>query len=137
MDLFARAIVHYSDARGISPALLSALIACESRFRPRAVSKAGAMGLGQLMPATAAGLGVKDAFNPLENIAAAARLLRGHLDKFAGRSYSEQLALALACYNAGSGTVRKYGGVPPYPETRAYIKKVSQLFSQLYHLGYR
>jgi hypothetical protein len=136
-DLVARALLTYSTAYGVHPALAVSLIACESSFHPKAVSRTGAQGLGQLMPGTAAGLGVSDSFDPIQNIEGSLRLLRGHLLKYSGLDYSQQLALALACYNAGSGAVEKHGGVPPYSETRNYITKVSNLFSQLYRLGYR
>jgi soluble lytic murein transglycosylase-like protein len=88
------------------------------------------MGLGQLMPGTARGLGVSNAYNAEENVAGATRLIRGHLEKFQGKSTWEQVALALACYNAGSRAVRKYGGVPPYRETRNYVKKVAALYAR-------
>lgn len=137
LELFARGLLTYSRAYGLQPALAAALFACESGFRPKAVSRAGAQGLGQLMPGTAAGLGVVDAFDPLQNMEASLRLLRGHLLRFTQLEPAQQLALALACYNAGSGAVDRYSGVPPYSETRNYITKVSSLFSQLYQQGYR
>jgi len=133
----AKALLYYCDWYGVQPALAFALIACESSWNPKSVSHAGAMGLGQLMPGTAAGLGVSDPFDPIANLAASIRLLRGHLEKYQGRPYGEQLALALACYNAGSGAVQRYGGVPPYSETINYIRKVSNLFVKLYEQGYR
>lgn len=133
----AQALLYYCDWYGVHPALGFALVACESSWNPNSVSHTGAMGLGQLMPGTARGLGVGDAFEPMQNLHASMRLLRGHLEKYQGRPYAEQLALALACYNAGSGAVQRYGGIPPYSETINYIRKVSTLFTNLYNQGYR
>jgi len=118
-------IIENSIAWGVDARLIMAVIACESRFRPDATSPKGAMGLGQLMPATARGLGVRNAYNPEENIAGAIRLISGHLER------TGDLALALACYNAGPGAVRKYGGVPPYRETVNYIRKVTEMYFRL------
>ena len=108
-------------ANGVAPALLAALLRSESGFDPRAVSPAGAQGIAQLMPATARGLGVRDPFDPSQAIPAAARLLGGHLRAFGS------VPLALAAYNAGPGAVRRYGGVPPYRETQAYVARVMAL----------
>lgn len=108
---------------GVDPALLAAVARTESGLDPQAVSPAGAQGLMQLMPATAAGLGVTDSFDPAQAVDGAARLLRGHLDRFGS------LPLALAAYNAGAGAVSRHGGIPPYPETQQYVQRV------LSHLG--
>ncbi|WP_148615850.1 lytic transglycosylase domain-containing protein [Nocardioides rubriscoriae] len=104
---------------GVDPVLLSSVARQESGFDPRAVSHAGAQGLMQLMPGTAAGLGVSDPFDPPQAVDGAARLLRQLLDRFDGR-----VDLALAGYNAGPGAVDRYHGVPPYPETRNYVRSV-------------
>jgi len=97
-----------------------AVIQAESAFNPRAVSPKGALGLMQLMPATAEEYGVSDAFNPAENIAAGVKYLKRLLDKYEGR-----VELALAAYNAGPGAVKKYGGkVPPYRETQNYVARI-------------
>jgi soluble lytic murein transglycosylase-like protein len=125
----ARAILAFSAHYAVDPRLVVAVIAVESRFNPVATSPKGAMGLGQLMPGTAAGLGVQHPYDVYENLAGSIRLIRGHLDRHAGDP--GQLALALASYNAGSGAVRKYGGVPPYAETRNYIAKVESLYLSL------
>jgi soluble lytic murein transglycosylase-like protein len=109
----------------IDPLLVSAVINQESGFQPRAVSKVGAMGLMQLMPETAKSLGVTDPFNPQQNVEAGTTLLRGLLDRYHG-----QLDLALAAYNAGPAAVDKYGGVPPYPETQAYVRNVMASYSE-------
>ncbi|WP_432978723.1 transglycosylase SLT domain-containing protein [Dactylosporangium sp. CA-233914] len=109
---------------GLSPALLAAVAKVESGYNPNAVSRAGAQGLMQIMPATARGLGV-NALNPAEAVDGAARLLSKHLKKFAN------LDLALAAYNAGGGAVSRYGGIPPFPETQAYVPKVKAAMAQL------
>jgi len=103
----------------LDPNLLTSVIEQESGFDPHAVSSAGARGLMQLMPDTARSLGVSDPFDPRQNVEAGATLLRQLIDKFGGR-----LDLALAAYNAGSGAVEKYGGIPPYRETQAYVKDI-------------
>jgi soluble lytic murein transglycosylase-like protein len=116
---FAEIIREASARYGVDESVIRAVIKQESSFNPEAVSRCGAQGLMQLMPATAQSLGVKDAFNPEENIMAGTRYLKQKLDEFDGN-----LALALAAYNAGSGAVRKYGGIPPYQETQSYVNKV-------------
>jgi soluble lytic murein transglycosylase-like protein len=104
---------------GLDPALLRGLIRQESNFDPNAGSPAGAQGLCQLMPGTAAALGCTDVHNPAQNIDAGARYLRQQLDAFGG-----DVSKALAAYNAGPGAVKRYGGVPPYAETQNYVRQV-------------
>ena len=111
---------------GISPDLVKAVALVESGFDPHAVSPKGARGLMQLMPATGRRYGVRDLFDPLENLRAGIRHLRNLLDEFGGN-----VTLALAAYNAGSGAVRRHGGVPAYAETRAYVNKVRESMGQL------
>jgi len=103
-----------AERERIDVRLLAAVVYIESRFEHRSVSWAGAEGLGQLMPGTAAGLGVNPR-DPWENLVGAARLLREDYQEFRSEP------LTLAAYNAGSGAVRRWGGVPPYPETQWYV----------------
>lgn len=107
---------------GVAERLVSAVIQVESGFNPRAVSPRGARGLMQLMPATAVILGVNDSFDPAENIDGGVRHLRGLLDRF-----GNDLALALAAYNAGEQAVMQHGGIPPYPETQEYVARILRL----------
>jgi membrane-bound lytic murein transglycosylase MltF len=107
---------------GLDQRLLNAVVKAESDYNPKAVSSAGAMGLMQLMPATAKSLGVRDPFNPRENLEGGAKYLRSLIDRYKGN-----IKLALAAYNAGPGAVERYKGVPPYKETISYIKKINNL----------
>jgi hypothetical protein len=118
---YAPLVWEAAAANGLPPALLAALLQSESGFDPRAVSPVGAQGIAQFMPATARGMGLADPFDPRQAIPAAARLLAGHLRAFGS------VPLALAAYNAGSGAVRRYGGVPPYAETQAYVVRIMAL----------
>jgi soluble lytic murein transglycosylase-like protein len=108
---------------GLDPELVVAVVSVESGFRPEAVSPKGAQGLMQLMPRTAASLGVEDAFDPAQNLDGGARHLGQLLTLYGG-----DVARALAAYNAGEGAVQRHGGVPPYRETRAYVKKVLEQY---------
>lgn len=120
-DMFLKAGAKYD----VSPKLLAAVAKVESGYNPKAVSKAGAQGLMQLMPATARGLGVDNSFDPQQAINGAAKLLSSHLKEF------KSLPLALAAYNAGGGSVHKYGGIPPFAETQAYVPKVQKALAAL------
>jgi soluble lytic murein transglycosylase-like protein len=117
-------IQRHAQSNGLSPELLKAVIRAESAFNPGAVSSKGAMGLMQLMPATARALGVSDPFDPDANIEGGARHLRQQIDRF------KELPLALAAYNAGPGNVLRYNGVPPFLETRSYVNRVMGFLSQ-------
>ena len=106
-----------SDRNGVPARLVKALIQVESAFQPRARSNKGAMGLMQLMPETARQYRARNPYDPAANIDAGTRHLRSLLDQF-------ELPLALAAYNAGEAAVRKFGGIPPYDETQAYVSKI-------------
>ena len=114
-DIFKEA----SALCGVSEELLKAVAKAESNFNPSAVSKAGAMGVMQLMPGTARSLGVSDPFDARQNILGGAKYLKEQLERFGG-----SVSLALAAYNAGPGNVEKYGGIPPFEETQNYVKKI-------------
>lgn len=120
-DMFIRAGAKHN----VSPKLLAAVAKVESGYNPKAVSPAGAQGLMQLMPGTAKGLGVRNSFDPEQAIDGAAKLLSRNLKEF------KSLPLALAAYNAGGGAVHKYGGIPPYAETQAYVPKVQRALAKL------
>ncbi len=120
-DLFEK----FGTKHGVSPKLLAAVAKVESDYNPRAVSKVGAQGLMQLMPATARGLGVDDAFDPSQAINGAAKLLASHLREF------KSVPLALAAYNAGGGAVHRHNGIPPSAETQAYVPKVQKALAAL------
>ncbi len=115
-DIFRRA----SEKYGVSYDFLTAVAKAESNFNPNCVSSAGAKGIMQIMPAEAKGLGIQDVFDAEQNIMGSAKLLAAHLKKFNGDT-----TLAAAAYNAGSGRVKQYGGVPPFKETQNYVKKIA------------
>lgn len=118
--------VEGSSARyRLDPDLVNSVIRAESGFNPHAVSRKGAQGLMQLMPQTASLLGVSDALNPEANVEGGTRYLRELLEK-----YNFDLLKALAAYNAGPQRVQQYGGIPPYPETRAYVARIVRDFNQ-------
>ena len=120
---YAREILEAAERYGVPERLISAVIRTESAFNPLAVSRKGARGLMQLMPGTASLLGVRDAFDPRENIDGGVRHLRALIERF-----GDNLSLVLAAYNAGEQAVVNHGGVPPYPETRNYVTRVLGLF---------
>jgi len=118
-------IIKTSKRHDIDPALVKAVIITESSVNAKAVSKRGAKGLMQIMPKTAKALGVKNSFHPEQNIEAGTRHLKKLMDKFDG-----DVKLALAAYNAGSGAIKRYNGIPPYKATRSYIKKVLACYDE-------
>ena len=122
---YLREIELAAKQHDVDPALIQAVIHAESGFRPRVVSRSGAQGLMQLMPGTAKDMAVQDVFQPSQNIMGGSAYLAWLLKKYEG-----DLRLATAAYNAGPGTVSKYGGVPPYPETKAYVARVNSLFKR-------
>ncbi len=137
VDKITTSILYFSDINNLDPRLPVAMIIAESDFDLHSTSHTGAMGLSQLMPETARGLGVTNAYDPIQNIGAAVHILRGHLDSYGGAPANagiipfSQIALTMAAYNAGPGAVRKYHGVPPYRETQRYIKRVFSLYRQM------
>jgi len=116
-------IVRHSRKHRLHPALVRAVIKAESDFDPMAISRAGAVGLMQLMPQTASLMDVQDVYNPDQNIGGGTRYLRQLLDRFNGN-----LPLALAAYNAGETAVERYQSLPPFEETRLYVKKVLRYY---------
>jgi hypothetical protein len=120
---FASLIQATSERYGVDTRLIEAIVQTESAGNPMAVSPKGARGLMQLMPERAALLGVRDSFNPSQNVDGGVRHMRDLLQGFSG-----DVTLALAAYNAGEAAVRSYGGVPPFAETREYVRRVRALY---------
>ena len=119
-------IEKYSSKNGLDKDFVKALVKQESGFNPNATSKCGAMGLMQLMPSTAQGLGVSNAYDIEQNIAGGTKYLKSMIDRFNGDE-----KLALAAYNAGPNAVKKYGGIPPYQETQNYVKNVLSIYENM------
>jgi len=122
---------YYAKKYGIPKRLFRALVRAESNFNPKAVSRKGALGLCQLMPETARKLGVKNPFDPDENLNAGAKLLKRLYEKYGN------WRLALAAYNAGEGAVDRYGDVPPFRETQLYVRKIAGKFKEVERKRYR
>ncbi len=125
-DSFDRLILRSARNHRVEPALVKAVIAAESNFEPKAVSRVGAQGLMQLMPRTAREMGVRNPFHPGENVEGGTRYLRDMLDRFG------DLKRALAAYNAGPEAVDRYRGVPPFPETLDYVSRVLNYYHGYY-----
>jgi soluble lytic murein transglycosylase-like protein len=128
-DEIGRIVAAAAARRNVDPALIEAIIENESGFDERALSSAGAQGLMQLMPGTAAGLGVRDPYDARQNVDGGARYLRSLLDRFGS------VRLALAAYNAGPHAVERFGGVPPYAQTREYVERVLSSYRRRSQLG--
>jgi soluble lytic murein transglycosylase-like protein len=127
---YVQLVKQAANKNKLDPALLRALIHAESAFRPKALSRQGAQGLTQLMPTTAKDMGVKNAFDPKQNINGGAKYLAMMLKKFNGNT-----RLATAAYNAGPNAVQKYNGIPPYQETQVYVDRVQILFNRYQQLS--
>jgi len=123
-------IRRYANSYRLEEALVKAVIKVESDYQPRTISKKGAQGLMQLIPETAALLNVKNPFDPSENIRGGSEYLRKMLDLF-----DNDLELALAAYNAGPTTVKRFGGIPPYDETRNYVERVKRYLDHYRNVG--
>ncbi len=123
---YAKEISEAAQKNGLDPKLISSVIQAESDFDPKAVSKAGARGLMQLMPQTASRYKVKNIHNPEENIEGGTKYFKDLMEKYKG-----DVKLALAAYNAGESAVAKYSGIPPYPETMNYVTKVLDIYSKM------
>jgi soluble lytic murein transglycosylase-like protein len=122
---FGELIQTASQKYGVDADLLFSVIAAESNFNSRAISRRGARGLMQILPATATRLGVKDIFDPAQNIDAGTRYLRDLMARYQG-----DLVLTLAAYNAGPGAVQRYGRVPPYNETISYLRAIRKIYAE-------
>ena len=122
-DKIESLIEEYANKNNLDKDFVKSVVRHESGFNVNATSKCGAMGLMQLMPSTAEGLGVKNAYDAEQNIAGGTKYLKGLMDRF-----DNNKELALAAYNAGPNAVKKYGGIPPYKETQNYVKNIMKTY---------
>jgi hypothetical protein len=128
----AKAIIYYSWLHDIEDdRFVAAVITIESMFNPYAISRSGAMGLGQLMPGTAQSLSVSNPFSIEENVCGSCKYLKAQLEKFSTHPRQHRYELTLAAYNAGPGAVDRYGGIPPYEETKAYVTNVINVWREI------
>lgn len=134
LEMIVRSVLYYSALYGLDHRLSFAMIKCESNFSPTCTSSAGAQGLTQLMPFNSRDMGL-DPWDIEQNVRGGLKYLSDQLHKFPEKSNYEQCVLGLACYNAGPGAVKRAGGVPNIPETVRYVKKVGDLFYQLWKSG--
>ena len=125
----AEGVVGFSGRYNVDARLVMAMLIVESGINPNAVSRAGAVGLGQLMPGTARWMGVRNAYDSMDNLSGMVRLLRTHMNQY--RTGDGSNPLVLAAYNAGAGAVARHGGVPPYRETQNYVRKVTAIYRKL------
>ncbi|MBQ9358089.1 MAG: lytic transglycosylase domain-containing protein [Abditibacteriota bacterium] len=134
VDAYTYSILKNCSEYEVHPLLVCAIITEESRFRANATSRAGARGLGQLMPATARSMGIKNAYDPIQNIYGTVRYIKSLQERLCGKRFDElswdDLSLVLSGYNAGPGRVRRYGGVPPITETQNYVVKVTNTYKK-------
>ncbi|MBP5274288.1 MAG: lytic transglycosylase domain-containing protein [Abditibacteriota bacterium] len=132
VDAYTYSIIKNCSDFEVHPLLVCAVITEESRFRANATSRAGACGLGQLMPATARGMGIKNPYDPVQNIYGTVRYLKSLEERLCGKGFDKltwnDLSLILSGYNAGPGRVRRYGGIPPIKETQNYVVKVTNTY---------
>lgn len=136
-DEITVSLLYFCARHEVDPRLAVAMIIAESDFDPNSTSNKGAMGLGQIMPDEARAYGLQNPYDPIQNVRASINMLRLKLDKYREPGVPSkmltwrQVALAMAAYNAGSGAVHKYGGIPPYRETQRYVQRVISLYRQL------
>ena len=129
-DMIARIILNYcdqADVNTVDPRLIMSIVAAESRFNKNARSRVGALGLGQLMPATAKGMGINDPMDPVQNLWGCVRYVEREIHRWA--DHPDALDRVLASYNAGPGAVQKYNGIPPYKETQSYVRIVKRYYA--------
>ncbi|MEZ5338702.1 MAG: lytic transglycosylase domain-containing protein [bacterium] len=129
-EMIARIILNYcdqADVNTVDPRLIMSIVCAESRFNKNARSRVGALGLGQLMPATAKGMGISDPMDPVQNLWGCVRYVEREINRWA--KHPDALDRVLASYNAGPGAVQKYNGIPPYKETQNYVKIVKRYYA--------